>query len=72
MRFTAYQLKKLIRSYTFIPPYIIYMIWIAMLYVASGNPFNQATHHPASVLLAMSPRLNESSISVRKFKGRAA
>lgn len=70
MRFTAYQLKKLIRSYTFIPPYIIYMIWIAMLYVYSGQSILSSYASSTIVLLAVSAWLTNNIYQLENNKER--
>ena len=53
MRFTAYQFKinKIIHIYT---SYIVYMIWIAMLYVYSGQSILSSYASSTIVLLAVS------------------
>ncbi|WP_145476865.1 hypothetical protein [Staphylococcus warneri] len=70
MRFTAYQFKKLIRSYTFIPPYIVYMIWIAMLYVYSGQSILSSYASSTIVLLAVSAWLTINIYQLENNKER--
>ena len=70
MRFTNYQFKKLIRSYTFIPPYIVYMIWIAMLYVYSGQSILSSYASSTIVLLSVSAWLTINIYQLENNKER--
>ncbi|MDK4213192.1 hypothetical protein QJ528_03785 [Staphylococcus warneri] len=70
MRFTTYQFKKLIRSYTFIPPYIVYMIWIAMLYVYSGQSILSSYASSTIVLLSVSAWLTINIYQLENNKER--
>ena len=46
-----YQFKKLIRSYTYIPPYALFIVWIILLYVYSGQPVLSAYASATIILL---------------------
>ncbi|AGX03515.1 MULTISPECIES: hypothetical protein [Bacillus] len=38
MAFLQYQLRSVIRSYRFLPPYTVYLVWIFVLYTYEGAP----------------------------------
>lgn len=50
MTFISYQFKKFFRSYTFIPPYSVYILWIFILYVYK-NQMILSSYASASTLL---------------------